>query len=55
MGILRFSDGIEFNTDGEYRIERRSDGLYVVGHGFLCAVDDMEQGQAMIAELKGKE
>ena len=46
--ILRFNDGISFNTEGPYRVEHRSDGYYVVGHGRLCAVDSYEEGQKLI-------
>jgi hypothetical protein len=50
--MLRFSDGVEFETSGEYRIERRHDGLYVVGHGMLLAVNDRAEGQKMIDGFK---
>jgi len=50
--LLRFSDGVEFDTAGPYRIETRGDGLYVVGHGFLCPVDSEEEGQTLIATLE---
>jgi hypothetical protein len=53
MSKLRFSDGMEFDTDGPYRIIRKSDGLYVVGRGKLCAVDSYEEGQRLIAKLGG--
>ena len=49
---LKFSDNISFKLDGDYRIERRSDGLYVVGNGFLCAVDSYEEGKKMINSLR---
>ena len=51
MSILKFSDGEEFDTSGEYRIEERFDGLYVLGHGFFTAVADQDEGLAMIARL----
>lgn len=51
MGTLRFSDGMTINTDGPYRVIRKSDGLYVTGHGFLCAVDTHEEGQELIARM----
>lgn len=51
---LKFSDGMEIDTSGEYRIIRERDGLYVVGHGILCAVDTPEEGEAMVRQLKGK-
>ena len=52
MSILKFDDGIEFNTSGEYRMEKRSDGLYVVGNGTLMAVDSKTEGEEIIANLK---
>jgi hypothetical protein len=51
MTRLRFTDGVEFETSGDYRIESRADGLYVVGHGFLCPVDSRAEGDALIARL----
>jgi len=52
MGILRFSDGMEFNLEGPLRIEERSDGLYVVGEHFMAAVKSREEGERLIAERK---
>jgi len=52
MPTLRFNDGMEFDTRGPYRIESHTDGLYVVGQGFLCAVETIEEGQALIKDLK---
>jgi hypothetical protein len=51
---IRFSDGMEFDTSGPYRLERRSDGYYVVGQGMLCPVNDRDEGVAMIADLNAK-
>ena len=50
MSILKFSDGQEFDTDGDYRIEKRYDGLYVVGNGLLMAVKTMEEGNTFIKQ-----
>ena len=50
---LRFSDGVSFDTSGAYRIERRSDGYYVVGGGMLIPVADRAEGEEVIADLKG--
>jgi hypothetical protein len=53
---LEFSDGMKFNLEGELRIERRSDGLYVVGKGMLQAVETREEGLDLIKSLnKGRE
>ena len=46
--MLRFSDGMEFDTNGEMRVEKRSDGYYVVGGGMMFAVDTREEGEAEI-------
>ena len=43
MSKLRFSDGMEFDTSGPLRKERRSDGLYIVGEGKLIPVKDDEE------------
>jgi hypothetical protein len=52
--MIEFSDGMKFDTSGEYRVESRSDGLYVVGHGMLAPVRDQAEGDALIAQLTQK-
>ena len=49
---IKFSDGVSFNTGGQYRLTRRSDGWYVVGRGLLAPVADPDEGSAFIAELE---
>ena len=46
-----FSDGMKFETSGEYRIKRERDGLYVVGNGLLCPIDTRTEGALLIARL----
>lgn len=53
MTKIKFSDGIEFELNGEYRVERRIDGLYVVGKGMLIPVDNETEAEDIIAKLKG--
>lgn len=48
MTMLRFTDGMQFDTSGKLRTEERSDGWYVVGEGMLCAVDSKEDGDRFI-------
>jgi hypothetical protein len=50
-GCLMFSDGVEFDTTGPLRAERRADGWYVVGEGFLCPCDDRAEAEHLIADL----
>ena len=50
--MLRFNDGIEFDTTGELRIEERYDGFYVVGEGWLIPVAGIEEGNETIERLK---
>lgn len=49
---MKFSDGVEFDTDGELRIEHRYDGYYVVGRGMLIPVDTYKEGKETIERLK---
>jgi len=49
--MLRFSDGEEFDTNGELRLECRSDGWYVLGQGLFIPVSGKEEGQAIIREM----
>lgn len=48
---LRFNDGMEFDTSGALRLEKRSDGWYVIGEGFLMAVDSPGEGLEIIDSL----
>jgi len=54
MAILKFSDGMEFDTSGPLRKERRSDGLYVVGQGMLIPVKDDAHADKIIKDKGGK-
>ena len=45
---MRFSDGVEFDTDGHLRVEHRKDGYYVVGEGMLVPVDSYDAGIRMV-------
>ena len=48
---MKFSDGMEFDTSGQYRLPHRSDGWYVVGNGLLLPVNTPEDGQKGIVEM----
>lgn len=50
--IIRFSDGVAFNTMGELRTESRQDGLYVVGQGMLIPVATREEADEVIISMK---
>ncbi len=54
MGILRFSDGVTFNTDGPLRVVRKFDGYYVVGKGMMCPVDSYKEGREWIKQMEEK-
>lgn len=49
---MRFSDGMTFDTSGPLRLTRRSDGWYVVGEGFLCPVNSVEEGERFIERME---
>ncbi len=51
---MMFSDGMKFDTSGKYRTVKRSDGLYVVGNGLLCPVDDWTEARNLIKSLTRK-
>jgi hypothetical protein len=51
MTILRFKDGVSFDTSGPLRITKRADGWYVVGQGFLCPCDTEDEAQKLLADL----
>ncbi len=46
--MLKFSDGMTFDTSGPMRAEHRSDGWYVVGGGMLIPADSRERADEMI-------
>lgn len=50
--MIKFSDGMEFDTEGELRIERRFDRLYVIGKGMLIPVDSIEEAHAVIKDME---
>jgi hypothetical protein len=55
MSKLRFSDGMEFDTSGPLRKERRSDGLYIVGEGILIPVKDDEEADRYLKNRKSNQ
>jgi hypothetical protein len=51
MSILKFSDGMEFDTSGPLRKTKRSDGWYVIGNGMLIPVPDPEEADEVIKDI----
>ena len=47
---IRFSDDVVIDTGGPIRIEKRLDGIYVVGDGLMVAVDSFDEGEKIIKE-----
>jgi len=54
MSMIKFTDGVQFDTSGEPRCERRADGLYVVGNGMLIPVRDEVEAAEEIAKSASK-
>jgi len=54
MSSIKFTDGMIIQTDGEYRVTRESDGLYLVGHGMCVSVDNDEEAKKLLDKLKLK-
>lgn len=52
MANIKFTDGAEFDLSGDPRIERRADGLYVVGQGLLVPVKSMKEAKEVLDEMK---
>jgi len=40
--MLKFNDGVQFDTTGPKRVEYRHDGAYLVGNGMLIPINDEE-------------
>ena len=53
--LLRFSDGVEIFTGGQYRIIEQIDGLYVTGGGKLYPVKSRQEGEEIINQIKEKD
>ncbi len=51
MSQLKFSDGMTFDLSGDLRVEFRIDGYYVLGQGMMMAVNTLEQGKKIIADI----
>ena len=52
--MIKFDDGVQFDTRGPLRVAKRRDGYYVVGEGLLIPVDSREEGEQVKKELKIK-
>ena len=52
--ILRFADGMRFDTGGELRVVHESDGYYVIGSGMMIPVTTRKEGEKTIQEMAQK-
>jgi hypothetical protein len=50
--MMRFSDGMTFDTSGELRTEHRSDGWYVIGEGKLLPMRDEKAAREYMERVK---
>jgi len=51
MTKLKFSDGVEIETGGEFRIITLEDGICVTGHGFLYPCSSFEEADEVMKTL----
>lgn len=51
--MIKFSDGMTFDTSGPLRVTLRSDGYYVIGEGMMIPVSSREEGLEIIAKRGG--
>lgn len=49
--MLRFSDGVNVNTDGPLRVKLLRDGWYVVGDGMLLPCDSQQDAEQTLKDL----
>ncbi len=54
MTKLKFTDGIQFDTAGKLRTEKRDDGFYVVGQGVLIPAKDRKEAERIIKHLNSR-
>jgi len=50
--MLKFNDGMSFETTGKLRTVYKSDGLYVVGAGMLIPVKDEKEATEIIKRMQ---
>ena len=50
--MLRFSDGVKIDPEGELRTLHLADGWYVVGEGYCWPVREEAQAKQVIDDLK---
>ncbi len=50
--MINFNDGKSFNTNCDLNVIRQTDGLYVIGNGYLIPVDSEEEGMELIKRLQ---
>ena len=49
---LKYTDGIEIDTDGPFRILNLKDGWYLAGEGLLVPLKDEQEGLDYLAEIR---
>jgi hypothetical protein len=54
MSSIKFTDGMEIKTYGEYMATRKSYSLYIVGNGLCIPVDNSEEAEELLDKLKSK-
>lgn len=55
---LKYTDGIEIDTDGPFRILHHRDGWYLAGEGLLIPLENEQEGLDyldQIAKVMGEE
>lgn len=55
MSILKFSDGMHFDTGGPMRISLRADGYYVIGEGTLFPARNLEEAKQILKNLENND
>jgi hypothetical protein len=54
MSSIKFTDGMKIQTDREYRVTKKSYGLYVIGNGMCIPVDNSKEAEKLLDKLKSK-
>lgn len=53
--MLRFNDGVNIDTSGEYRTLHLRDGWYVVGHGLCSPEASQEAAEELVRRLRASD
>ena len=49
--MLRFNDGVEIDTSGDFRVIHLADGYYVVGDGHCMPCNNLQEAETVVISM----